>query len=155
MIKVGLGYDIHKLKKGRRLILGGVQIPFPKGLLGHSDADVLIHSIIDALLGAIGEGDIGEHFPDDDKRYKDISSEKLLKEVAKRIIRKKATIVNIDTVIICEKPRILEYKQEMRENICRILNINKDQINIKAKTQEGLEKQEAISSWAIVNVKMR
>lgn len=155
MIKVGLGYDIHKLKKGRRLILGGVQIPFPKGLLGHSDADVLIHSIIDALLGAMGEGDIGEHFPDDDERYKDISSEKLLKKVMNRVIRKKATIVNIDTVIICEKPRILEYKQEMRENICRILNIDKDQINIKAKTQEGLEKQEAISSWAIVSVKIK
>lgn len=155
MIRVGLGYDIHKLKKGRRLILGGVQIPYYKGLLGHSDADVLIHSIIDALLGAIGEGDIGEHFPDDDKRYKDISSEKLLEKVMNIIIRKKGKIVNIDTVIICEKPKLLEYKQEMRENICRILNIDKDQINIKAKTQEGLEKQEAISSWAIVNVKMR
>ncbi len=154
MIRVGLGYDIHKLKKGRRLILGGVQIPYTKGPEGHSDADVLIHSIIDALLGAIGEGDIGEHFPDDDKRYKDISSEKLLEKVASRVIRKKATIVNIDTVIILEKPKLLEYKRNIRENICRILNINKDQINIKAKTQEGLKRKEAISSWAIVNVKM-
>lgn len=153
MHKVGFGYDIHKLVEGRKLILGGVEIPHRLGLLGHSDGDVLIHSIIDALLGALSLGDIGEYFPDNDEKYKDISSTILLKEVAKILKRKKVKISNIDITIIIERPKLTDYKKEIKKSIARILEINKDKINIKAKTNEkigNIGKEKAIVSFAVV-----
>jgi len=154
-MRVGIGYDIHRLVEGRKLIIGGVEIPFEKGLLGHSDADVLVHSICDALLGAMELGDIGKHFPDTDEKYKGISSMKLLKEVMEKIKKGNFKIVNIDTNIIAEKPRLLPYIEEMKKNLRKILG--KDvSINIKARTNEGLGeigKGEAIASQAIVLLK--
>jgi 2-C-methyl-D-erythritol 2,4-cyclodiphosphate synthase len=154
-MRVGIGYDIHRLVEGRKLIIGGVEIPFEKGLLGHSDADVLVHSICDALLGAMGLGDIGKHFPDTDEKYKGISSMKLLKEVMEKIKKGNFKIVNIDTNIIAEKPRLLPYIEEMKKNLRKILG--KDvSVNIKARTNEGLGeigKGEAIASQAIVLLK--
>ena len=154
-MRVGIGYDIHRLVKGRKLIIGGVEIPFEKGLLGHSDADVLVHSICDALLGAMGLGDIGQHFPDTDEKYKGISSMKLLKEVMEKIKKEKFKIVNIDANIIAEKPRLLPYIEEMKKNLKKILG--KDvSVNIKARTNEGLGeigRGEAIASQAIVLLK--
>jgi len=154
-MRVGIGYDIHRLVEGRKLIIGGVEIPFEKGLLGHSDADVLVHSICDALLGAMGLGDIGKHFPDTDEKYKGISSMELLKEVVEKVKKGKFKIVNIDTNIIAEKPRLLPYIEEIKKNLRKILG--KDvSINIKARTNEGLGeigKGEAIASQAIVLLK--
>ncbi len=137
-MRVGLGYDIHRLKEGRKLILGGVHLPFSSGLEGHSDGDVLIHAILDGLLGAGGEPDIGSYFPDTDERYKDISSARLLKKIREIISKKGYSIQNIDTVVIAQKPRIGPFRNKMRENIARILDIKLDQINIKAKTAERL-----------------
>lgn len=154
-MRVGIGYDIHQLVKGRKLIIGGVEIPFEKGLLGYSDADVLVHSICDALLGAMGLGDIGQHFPDTDEKYKGISSMKLLKEVMEKIKKEKFKIVNIDANIIAEKPRLLPYIEEMKKNLKKILG--KDvSVNIKARTNEGLGeigRGEAIASQAIALLK--
>jgi len=154
-MRVGIGYDIHRLVEGGKLIIGGVEIPFEKGLLGHSDADVLVHSICDALLGAMGLGDIGQHFPDTDEKYKGISSMKLLKEVMEKIKKEKFKIVNIDANIIAEKPRLLPYIEEMKKNLKKILG--KDvSVNIKARTNEGLGeigRGEAIASQAIVLLK--
>ena len=136
-MRVGIGYDIHRLVKGRKLIIGGVEIPFEKGLLGHSDADVLVHSICDALLGAMGLGDIGQHFPDTDEKYKGISSMELLKKVVEKVKKGKFKIINIDANIIAEKPKLLPYIEEMKKNIRKILG--KDvSVNIKARTNEGL-----------------
>ena len=136
--RVGHGYDVHRLGENRRLILGGVEIPNDNtGLIGHSDADVLIHAIIDALLGAAGLGDIGEHFPDSDGKYKDISSVILLEETAK-LIKKDYIISNIDCIIVLEKPKLSKYKDMIRENLSEVLKIDKSDINIKAKTEEGL-----------------
>ena len=154
-MRVGIGYDIHRLVKGRKLIIGGVEIPFEKGLLGHSDADVLVHSICDALLGAMGLGDIGKHFPDTDEKYKGISSMKLLKEVMEKIKKGNFKIVNIDTNIIAEKPRLLPYIEEMKKNLRKILG-KYVSVNIKARTNEGLGeigRGEAIASQAIVLLK--
>ncbi|WP_252223147.1 MULTISPECIES: 2-C-methyl-D-erythritol 2,4-cyclodiphosphate synthase [unclassified Clostridium] len=137
-MRVGLGYDVHKLVENRKLILGGVEIPYEKGLLGHSDADVLLHAIMDSLLGACALGDIGRHFPDTDNKFKGISSIKLLEEVNKLIIKNRYIINNIDSVIIAQKPKLAPYIDTMRENISNALNINIDQINIKATTEEGL-----------------
>ncbi|WP_315077991.1 2-C-methyl-D-erythritol 2,4-cyclodiphosphate synthase [uncultured Clostridium sp.] len=137
-MRVGLGYDVHKLVENRKLILGGVEIPYEKGLLGHSDADVLLHAIMDSLLGACALGDIGRHFPDTDNKFKGISSIKLLKEVNKLIIKNGYIINNIDSVIIAQKPKLSPYIGNMRENISNALNIEIDQINIKATTEEGL-----------------
>lgn len=153
MLRVGFGYDVHKFAKGRKLILGGVQIPHSEGLLGHSDADALLHSICDAILGALAEGDIGKHFPDTDKKYKGISSLKLLSEVAKRLRQKKARLVNIDTTIVAEKPKLANYTDKMRNNISGTLKISLDKISVKATTQNGLGfigKGEGIASFAIV-----
>ena len=144
MYRVGEGYDVHKLVEGRDLILGGVKIPFEKGLLGHSDADVLLHAIMDALLGAMALGDIGKHFPDTDEKYKGVSSIELLKEV-KRIIKdncekrgKAFEICNIDATIICQLPKLRPYIDNMRENIAASLEIDIDRVSVKATTEEGL-----------------
>ncbi len=133
-----MGYDVHKLVENRKLIIGGVEIPYEKGLLGHSDADVLLHAIMDALLGAAAKGDIGKHFPDNDERFKGISSIKLLEEVGKILKEEEYSISNIDATIIAQKPKMLPYIQQMRENIAKVLNINIGQVNIKATTEEGL-----------------
>lgn len=137
-MRVGLGYDVHKLVEGRKLILGGVEIDFDKGLLGHSDADVLTHAIMDALLGAAGMGDIGKHFPDNDNSYKDISSMKLLYQVLYLLKKQNYSIINIDATIIAQKPKLLNYMDTMKKNIATVLEISENQINIKATTEEGL-----------------
>jgi 2-C-methyl-D-erythritol 2,4-cyclodiphosphate synthase len=137
-IKCGIGYDIHPLKKGRKLFLGGVEIPYKMGLFGHSDGDVVIHSICDAILGAIGEGDIGEHFPDKEQKYKNISSSFFLEKIKKILKEKKYKIVNIDVIVIAEKPKLLNYKTQMKEKLAKILEINPQKINIKAKTNQKL-----------------
>ena len=153
MLRVGFGYDVHKFTKGRKLILGGVEIPHSRGLLGHSDGDALLHSICDAILGALAQGDIGKHFPDTDKKYKGISSMKLLPDVSKILKQEKAKLVNIDTTIVAEKPKLANYTDKMRKNISRTLKIGLDKISVKATTQNGLGsigKGEGIASFAVV-----
>ena len=134
----GIGYDVHVLTAGRRLVLGGVEIPHSRGLLGHSDADVLVHALMDAVLGAAGLGDIGEHFPDTSRKYKNASSILLLKEVCRLVEASGLKVVNVDCVLLAEEPRIGPYKAQMRENIARALDIDPPRVNIKATTQEGL-----------------
>ena len=150
---VGMGYDIHRLVPGRKLVLGGVIIPFEKGLLGHSDADVLIHAVCDALLGAAGLGDIGVHFPDTDPELKDISSMKLLVRTDEMIRKKGLGIQNIDSTIFAEAPKINPYRETMRKNIGHALDLEPDRINIKATTAEGLgviRKGEGIGAICVV-----
>lgn len=137
-MRIGLGYDVHKLVTDRKLILGGVEIPYEYGLLGHSDADVLLHAIMDSLLGASALGDIGKHFPDTDPKYKGISSIALLKEVGKLLYENGYKISNIDSTIIAQKPKMAPHIPLMRKNIANALNIDIDQINVKATTEEGL-----------------
>jgi len=137
-MRVGMGYDVHKLVEDRDLILGGVCIPYEKGLLGHSDADVLIHAIMDALLGAAALGDIGKHFPDTDSTYRGISSLELLKQVKELIENKLYVIENIDATMIAEKPKLAAFIPEMVTNIAKILGLTEDRVNIKATTEEGL-----------------
>ena len=137
-MRIGHGYDVHRLVEGRKLIIGGVEIEHSLGLLGHSDADVLLHAIMDSLLGAAGLGDIGKHFPDSDERYKGISSVELLKKVANILDENSYIIENIDATIIAQKPKLAPYIGKMREVICNTLHISLDQINIKATTEEGL-----------------
>ncbi|MCT4686423.1 2-C-methyl-D-erythritol 2,4-cyclodiphosphate synthase [Vallitalea sp.] len=137
-MRIGMGYDVHRLVEDRRLILGGVEIPYEKGLLGHSDADVLVHAIMDALLGAMGKGDIGKHFPDTDNKLKSISSLKLMAQVKELLTSEGYSIINIDSTIIAQRPKMADYIQEMRVNIANILNIEIENINIKATTEEGL-----------------
>lgn len=151
-MRVGMGYDVHRLTKGRDLILGGVKIPWEKGLLGHSDADVLIHAIMDALLGAAALGDIGQHFPDTDPAYKGISSIRLLKHVAALLSEKGYGIGNIDAVIIAQKPKMAPHIPQMKENIAEALEIDMDCLNIKATTEEKLGftgREEGIASEAV------
>lgn len=151
-MRVGLGYDVHKLVEDRDLILGGVKIPHERGLLGHSDADVLVHAIMDALLGAAALGDIGKHFPDTDERYRGISSMELLKEVGRLLEEHLYVIENIDATIIAQKPKMAPHIPKMRENIAKVLGIDLDQINVKATTEEGLGFTgigEGISSQAV------
>ena len=138
MIRVGLGYDVHKLVEGRKLILGGVDIPYEKGLLGHSDADVLLHAITDALFGAAALGDIGSHFPDTDPRYKGADSLKLLEACGTELREYGWKIGNIDAVIVAQRPKLLPYVPQMRENIARVLGIGISQVSVKGKTEEGL-----------------
>lgn len=138
-MRVGIGYDIHKLTENRDLILGGIKIPFELGLLGHSDADVLLHAIIDAIFGALALGDIGRHFPDTDEKYKNANSMELLKETCQILRNKGYKIINIDSNIICQKPKLASYIDPMRENIAKSINIGISQISIKAKTNEGLD----------------
>ncbi len=150
--KIGIGYDIHRLAADRKLFIGGVEIPYIKGLLGHSDGDALIHAICDALLGAIGEGDIGEHFPDTDPKYHGISSLELLRIVAGLVRKQGYGICNIDTVIIAQEPRLSPFKKQIRESIAGALKIKESCVNIKAKTNEGLGeigKKEAVASYAV------
>lgn len=137
-MRIGIGYDVHKLVVDRPLILGGVNIPFDKGLLGHSDADVLVHAIMDSMIGALALGDIGKHFPDTSDEFKGISSLKLLEHVYSLIQSKGFEIENIDSIIVAQKPKMAPHIPEMKKNICSILNINEDQLNIKATTEEGL-----------------
>lgn len=137
-MRIGQGYDVHRLVEGRRLIIGGVDIPYEKGLLGHSDADVLLHAVMDALLGAAALGDIGQHFPDSDERYKGISSIALLKEVGKILQENGYMIENIDSTVIAQRPKLLLYRPQMAENIAAALGIEKEQVSVKATTEEGL-----------------
>ncbi|HHY81212.1 MAG TPA: 2-C-methyl-D-erythritol 2,4-cyclodiphosphate synthase [Clostridiales bacterium] len=137
-MRIGIGYDVHRLVEGRPLILGGVNIPWSKGLLGHSDADVLVHAVMDALLGAAGLGDIGKHFPDNDQSYKGISSLILLGKVFDILSQEGYGIVNIDSVIIAQRPKMLPHIPQMIENISSVLKLDKQCINIKATTTEGL-----------------
>lgn len=137
-MRIGMGYDVHKLVEGRDLILGGVKIPYEKGLLGHSDADVLLHAVMDALLGAAALGDIGKHFPDTDPAYKGASSIRLLEHVGKLIDDELYVIGNIDATIIAQRPKMAPHIEQMRENIARALHIDISQVNVKATTEEGL-----------------
>lgn len=137
-MRVGLGYDVHKLVEGRLLILGGVTIPYEKGLLGHSDADVLVHTVMDALIGAMGLGDIGKHFPDTDPAYKGANSIGLLKHVGALITSEGYELGNIDATIIAQKPRMAPYIEQMRNNIAEALGADISQVNVKATTEEGL-----------------
>lgn len=137
-MRIGSGYDVHKLIEERKLILGGVEIPYEKGLLGHSDADVLLHAVMDALLGAAALGDIGNHFPDSDPTYKDVDSLKLLSKVLYLISQKGYCIINIDATVIAQKPKLAPYISKMCENIASTLEIGLDQVNVKATTEEGL-----------------
>ena len=136
--RVGNGYDVHRLVEDRSLIIGGVTIPYEKGLLGHSDADVLIHAIMDALLGAAAMGDIGQHFPDNDPQYEGISSLLLLEKTASLLKESGWSVGNIDATIIAQKPKMAPHIEKMRQNIASVLNIGQDRINIKATTEEGL-----------------
>lgn len=137
-MRVGMGYDVHKLVEGRDLILGGVKIPYEKGLLGHSDADVIVHAIMDALLGAAALGDIGQHFPDTDPKYEGISSIALLEHVGKLLEENNYIIENIDATIIAQKPKMMPHLPQMRENVAKALGVEVNQVSIKATTEEGL-----------------
>ena len=151
-MRIGIGYDVHRLTEDRNLILGGVKIPFDKGLLGHSDADVLIHAIMDAILGALGAGDIGKHFPDTDPQYKGISSVRLLEHVADLMRQQGFEIGNLDAIVIAQKPKIGPYFQEMKEHMAQALGCSPEKINLKATTEEGLGftgRQEGMAAQAV------
>ncbi|MCM1282539.1 MAG: 2-C-methyl-D-erythritol 2,4-cyclodiphosphate synthase [Muribaculaceae bacterium] len=137
-MRVGMGYDVHRLTEGRRLVLGGVEVPHTLGLLGHSDADVLVHAIMDALLGAAALGDIGKHFPDDDPAYEGISSIRLLERVRDLVAEEGYVVENVDATIIAQKPKLRPYMEAMEKNIAQALEIAEDQVNLKATTEEGL-----------------
>jgi 2-C-methyl-D-erythritol 2,4-cyclodiphosphate synthase len=152
-MKTGIGFDVHAFEEGRKLILGGVDIPHNKGLAGHSDADVLIHAIMDAILGACGLGDIGIHFPDNDMKYKDISSLMLLSEVRKKMEAENFSIENIDTILILQEPKVFSYFGGMRKNIAETLGIDVKRVNLKATTTEHLGfcgREEGIAAQAVV-----
>lgn len=154
-MRLGIGFDIHEFTENRPLILGGVEIPYAKGLEGHSDADVLTHAICDALLGACGDGDLGEHFPDSDIAYKNISSLELLKRVLQRVGEKGYQIENVDTILIAEEPKLTPFKGSIRKRIAETLHLSEHQVNVKAKSAEGLGllgRAEGIASYAIVSV---
>ncbi|UUV19444.1 2-C-methyl-D-erythritol 2,4-cyclodiphosphate synthase [Fusobacteria bacterium ZRK30] len=153
MYRIGNGYDVHRLVEGRKLILGGIEIPFEKGLLGHSDADVLIHAIMDGLLGALALGDIGQHFPDTDEAYKGISSIKLLNHVKKLIDEKGFEIVNIDSQIVMQQPKLKPYIVEMRKNLAEELELELNRVSVKATTEEKLGftgEEIGVKSYAVV-----
>ena len=137
-LRIGHGYDVHRLTEGRALILGGVEIPYEKGLLGHSDADVLTHAVMDALLGAAALGDIGRHFPDTDPAYKGADSGRLLDHVAALLEEKGYVVGNVDVTIICQRPKLKDYIEQMRQNVARHLKVDADRVNIKATTTEKL-----------------
>lgn len=153
MIRVGMGYDVHKLVKGRKLILGGVEISHTLGLLGHSDADVLLHAVADALLGAAALGDIGRHFPDTDERYKGISSLVLLEKTGVLIADKGYKIGNVDATVVAQRPKLAKFIPEMNRNIAQALDMDEDAVNVKATTTEGLGfagTEEGIAAYAVV-----
>ncbi len=152
-MRIGIGYDIHRLVKGRKLILGAVTIPFEKGLWGHSDADVLIHAVCDALLGATGSGDIGHHFPDTEPEFKDISSVKLLRQTHRIIRAAGYRVLNIDATILAEAPKLQPYLKSMQQNIAHSIDIATENVNVKATTMEGLGmigKGEGIAAMCVV-----
>ena len=152
-LRIGHGYDVHRLTEGRKLILGGVDIPWEKGLLGHSDADVLVHAVMDALTGAARLGDIGKLFPDTDPRYAGISSLKLLSEVGRLLREKGFAVVNIDATLLAQAPKVGPYRREMEANMAEALGIDPEQVNVKATTEEGLGftgRQEGIACHAVV-----
>ncbi len=154
-MRVGMGYDVHRLAEDRKLILGGVEIPHTAGLLGHSDADVAVHAVMDALLGAAALGDIGKHFPDTDETYAGISSLKLLEHVGKLLEQEQYLIENIDVTIVAQKPKLRPYTEQMEQNIADTLHIRKNQVNIKATTEEGLGftgTEKGISAYAVCAV---
>lgn len=154
-MRIGFGYDSHRLVESRRLIIGGVDIPHEKGLLGHSDADVLVHAICDAIIGAMGGGDIGTYFPDSDPAYEGISSLKLLHMVCVMAGEKGLVVNNVDSTVILEKPRLTDYVHDMELNISNALNIPKEKVNVKAKTNEGmgvLGRNEGIAAFAVATV---
>lgn len=151
-MRIGCGYDIHPLGPGRKLILGGLEIPHTKGLLGHSDSDALVHAVCDALLGAMGEGDLGKHYPSSDQRFKDISSLKLLEDVVSKLNKKGYRIINVDTVIIAQAPRLNPHLAAMQKRMAEVLQIDPDFVNVKVKSGEGLDAighEEAIAAQAV------
>lgn len=153
MLRIGNGYDVHRLTEGRKLILGGIEIPHTKGVLGHSDGDVLVHAIMDSMLGALALGDIGQHFPDDDMQFKNIDSCILLEKVKDLIDEKGYKIINLDSIIVLQKPKIKPYIDSMRTKIAAILDISADQISIKATTEEKLGftgDEDGVKSYCVV-----
>lgn len=154
-MRFGIGYDVHRLVKGRSLILGGVEVPFDLGLDGHSDADVLVHAIMDALLGAAGLGDIGKHFPDTDQQYKGINSLKLLEHVCMLLKKNNLCVNNIDSIVVAQKPKLAPFIEGMRDNISRTLDVPREMVNVKATTTEGLGfagTGDGIAAYAIVSL---
>jgi 2-C-methyl-D-erythritol 2,4-cyclodiphosphate synthase len=152
-LRVGIGADTHRLVAGRKLVLGGVEIPNEKGLLGHSDADCLVHAVMDALLGAMGEGDIGYHFPNLDEQYKDASSLTMLAEVGAMMARQRYELVNLDSVVMMERPKLSPHREQMRINIAGALGVSPDQVYVKATTTEGLDavgRGEGATAYAVV-----
>ena len=154
-MRVGIGYDIHILERGRRLMLGGVRIPYPKGLKGHSDGDVLFHAIVDAVLGALGEGDIGEHFSDKNKKYKGADSLLFVKETMKLLKKSRLKISSVDSTIVAEAPKLSDHKERMRKSVSRAFGVSLSRVNVKAKTNEGLGeigRKQAIACFAVVGL---
>lgn len=150
--RIGYGYDVHPLGQGRKLILGGIEIPHNKGLLGHSDSDVLVHAVCDALLGAMGEGDLGRHYPSSDQRYKDIASLKLLEDVVVKLKKKGYRVGNVDTVIVAQAPRLSKHLAAMGKKLAETLGVEADLVNVKVKSGEGLDavgKEEGMSAHAV------
>ena len=155
MTRFGMGYDVHRLVAGRKLILGGVEIPWEKGLLGHSDADVLLHAIADALLGAAALGDIGKHFPDTDDKFKGADSRKLLAEVARLVREKGYTVGNVDATIVAQAPKLAPHIEKMAESIAKVLGVERDAVNVKATTEERLGftgSGEGMSAYAVAGI---
>ena len=155
MFRIGFGYDVHRFAEGRSLIIGGVNIPHPLGLLGHSDADVLTHAIIDALLGALAKGDIGQHFPDTDPLYKNMESLAMLGKVMGWVAEEGFRVMNVDTTVVAERPRLAPHLMTMREKLSRIMDIQANQINIKATTTEGMGfcgREEGIAAYAVASL---
>jgi len=153
MYRVGIGYDAHRFEEGRKLILGGVEIPYCKGLKGHSDADVLVHAVCDAILGALSLGDIGELFPDTDSKYKGISSLVLLEQVRFRAEKMGYRVVNVDCVVVAQEPKLKPFKEQMRNNLASVLKVPVDRVSVKATTTEGMGfegRKEGISAQAVV-----
>ncbi len=152
-MRIGIGYDIHRLVEERKLVLGGVEIPYVKGLLGYSDGDVLLHAIVDAILGAMSLGDIGQHFPNTDEQYKDIPSRELIKRVIGIMREKKFVLKNVDTVIMAEEPKVYPFKEKMLDELSSMLGIERNSINVKATTNEGvgsIGRGDAIAAHAVV-----
>ncbi len=151
-MRIGQGYDIHPLVEGRKLILGGIEIPHTRGLAGHSDADALVHAVCDALLGAIGEGDLGKHYPSSDPQYKDISSMVLLEDIAVKLRQKGYRVVNVDSTIMAQAPRLGSYLRDMADRLAKAVGVDRQAINVKVKSGEGLDaigREEAIAAQAV------
>ncbi len=155
MIRTGIGYDIHRLVEERKLFLGGIEIPYVKGLIGYSDGDVVLHAIADAMLGALSMGDIGQYFPNNDPQYKDVPSREILKKILEMVAKKRFGINNVDTMILAEEPKIHPFREKMIEAIAGILGVEKDKVNIKATTNEGvgsIGRGDAIAAYAVVTL---